>query len=275
MPVPGSNPSISNNCTANNFYHDRISDNYTSKNISNKLSANDTCPDNLHPDLRGTIGDILGRASGVASMKYDMVTTTANNQTVTATMFVKKTKIRMETTQQGQNVVMLINSDTKTMYMYTPTQNTAIKLDFSQAPKSASDNSNSILQNNPTIVGTETLDGKVCTAIQYTASGGTSKVWIWTEKGLPVRVQATTSQGTSTTDFKNYDFSDIADSMFELPAALQISHLGLPAVCQPVCRQGFRPICHPDIRPICQAAVNQRYDRRMGKGSGNLPFFRI
>ena len=28
----------------------------------------------------------------------------------------------------------------------------------------------------------------------------------------PVRAQVTSSQGTSTTDFKNYDFSDIPDS---------------------------------------------------------------
>jgi outer membrane lipoprotein-sorting protein len=112
------------------------------------------------------------------------------------------------------------------MYMYMPAQNMALKQDFGQAPKSASDNSNSVLQNSPTVVGTETLDAKLCTVIQYTASGSTTKEWIWQAKGLPVRMQVTSSQGTTTTDFKNYDFSDIPDSTFVLPAGVTIQSLG-------------------------------------------------
>ena len=174
----------------------------------------------------GNLAGILGQVSGIASMKYDMVTTTPNNQTVTSTMWVKKTQMRMESTQQGQSIVMLINGDTKIMYMYMPAQNMALKEDYGQAPKSASDNANSILQNTPTVIGTETLDGKLCTVIQYTVNGATTKEWIWQAKGLPVRMQITTSQGTTTTDFKNYDFSDIPDSTFVLPAGVQIQSLG-------------------------------------------------
>jgi outer membrane lipoprotein-sorting protein len=176
----------------------------------------------------GSLGDLLGKAAGIASMKYDMVTTAPNNPTTTATMWAKKAKIRMETTQQGQNVITLINGDAKTMYMYQPDKNTATKMDFGQAPKSAAD-SNAILQYTPTLVGIETLDGKVCQVIQYTVSGTTTKSWIWMDKGLPVRMQVNTPMGTATTDFKNYDFSDIPDSLFELPAGVQITTLGLPS----------------------------------------------
>jgi outer membrane lipoprotein-sorting protein len=172
------------------------------------------------------LAGILGQVSGIASMKYDMVTTTPDNQSSTTTMYVKKNQARMESTQQGQQIVILINSDTKTMYMYMPAQNMALKQDFGQAPKSASDNSNSVLQNSPTVVGTETLDAKLCTVIQYTANGSTTKEWIWQAKGLPVRMQVTSSQGTTTTDFKNYDFSDIPDSTFVLPAGVTIQSLG-------------------------------------------------
>ena len=174
----------------------------------------------------GNLAGILGQVSGIASMKYDMVTTTPDNQTATSTMWVKKTQMRMESTQQGQSIVVLINGDTKIMYMYMPAQNMALKEDYGQAPKSASDNANSILQNTPTVVGTETLDGKLCTVIQYTANSATTKEWIWQAKGLPVRMQITSSQGTTTTDFKNYDFSDIPDSTFVLPAGVTIQSLG-------------------------------------------------
>lgn len=156
-----------------------------------------------------------------------MVTTSANVN-ITGTVWAKKNKMRMETTEQGQNVVIFIDTDTKTMYLYMPAQNTAMKMDLSQAPESASTDANSILQYNPTILGTETLDGKLCEVIQYTANGATSKVWLWQDKGLPVRIQSTTSSGITTIDFKNYDFSDIPDSQFDLPAGAQISTFNLP-----------------------------------------------
>ncbi|HEX7475388.1 MAG TPA: hypothetical protein VF318_05425, partial [Dehalococcoidales bacterium] len=48
----------------------------------------------------GALADILGRVAGIASMKYDMVTTSANVN-ITGTVWAKKNKMRMETTEQG------------------------------------------------------------------------------------------------------------------------------------------------------------------------------
>ncbi len=176
----------------------------------------------------GTLSDVLGLASSIPTMKYDMVTTTTGNIVTTATMWVKKSKMRMESTQQGQNVIMLVDGDAKTMYMYMPAQNMAIKMDYSQSPQSASDSSGSATKYNPVILGSETIDGKVCRVIQFTADGAVTKEWVWEAKGLPVRIQVTTAQGASTTDFKNYDFSDIPDSMFVLPAGVSIQSLNIP-----------------------------------------------
>jgi outer membrane lipoprotein-sorting protein len=174
----------------------------------------------------GSVADLLGRAAGVASMKFDLVTTAPDASVITSTAYVKKNKMRVESNLQGQNVVMLIDSDAKTMYMYTPAQNTAIKMDISQAPLPVT--ASSVSQYNPIIVGSETLDGKLCQIIQYTANGAVTKEWVWDAKGLPVRIQTTTSAGTSTIDFKNYDFSDIPDGSFVLPEGVQITSFGLP-----------------------------------------------
>jgi outer membrane lipoprotein-sorting protein len=158
-------------------------------------------------------------------MKFDMVTTGADNSVMNSTASVKKNKMRIESVVQGQNMVTLVDGDALTMYVYTPAQNTAIKMDFSQAPQSPI---GSVSQYNPVIVGSETLDGKLCQIIQYSANGVVTKEWVWDAKGVPVRIQATGSAGTSTTDFKNYDFSAIPDSMFVLPAGVQITSLNLP-----------------------------------------------
>jgi hypothetical protein len=174
----------------------------------------------------GSVGALLGKASAISSMKFDILTTAPDNSVTTSTAWVKNKKMRIESTVQGQNTVTLIDSDAKTMYVYMPAQNTAIKMDFGQAPQSPS--ASSVLQYNPIIVGSETLDGKLCQILQYTANGVVTKEWVWDAKGLPVRMQTTTSSGISTTDYKNYDFSDIPDSMFVLPAGVQISSFGLP-----------------------------------------------
>jgi hypothetical protein len=177
----------------------------------------------------GTPEEILSLASGIASAKYEMVTTIPNFLSTTANIWVKNTRMRMETAQLGQTEVILINDDNRTIYMFQPSQNIAFKMDFSQAPESAADSSNAILQYAPTIVGTETLDGKVCQVMQYTADGIVTKIWVWVENGLPVRILAATPLGTTTTDFKNYDFNEIQDSVFELPAGMQITSLSLPS----------------------------------------------
>jgi outer membrane lipoprotein-sorting protein len=195
-------------------------------NTQASATSTTSTPAAASPAAGGALSDILGRAAGIPSMKYDIITTVKGVPT-TAKMWAKNKSLRMEATEQGQNIVMLVNGDTNTVYMYSPAENTAFKMDFGQAPESASDSS-SILKYNPTVVGTETLDGKVCEVIQYDENGVTTKTWIWQEKGLPVRVEANTAEGNSITDFKNYDFSDIPDSQFELSAGVKITNFGLP-----------------------------------------------
>jgi hypothetical protein len=174
----------------------------------------------------GSVANLLGKAASITSWKCDVVTTAADNSVTTSTMFVKNKKMRIESSVQGQNPVTLIDIDAKTMYIYTPAQNTSIKMDFNQAPQSAI--GSSISQYNPVIIGSETLDGKLCQIVQYTANGVAIKEWIWDAKGLPVRLQTTISNGTSTTDYKNYDFSDISDTMFVLPQGVTITSFNLP-----------------------------------------------
>jgi outer membrane lipoprotein-sorting protein len=169
-----------------------------------------------------TLGEILGRAEGIASMKYDLVMTGPGAPTMTQKVWVKKNKMRMETTQQEQTAIILIDIDAQTMYMYMPEQNMAMKMNFSQAAKSATEEAASIQNYNPTILGTETIDGKVCLVVEYTVEEATTKAWIWEEHGFPIRVDVTTTAGKTTIEYKNIEFVDIPDSMFELPAGVEI-----------------------------------------------------
>jgi outer membrane lipoprotein-sorting protein len=173
-----------------------------------------------------TLGEILGRAAGVASMQYDLVMTAPGAPTMTQKVWVKKNKMRMEMTQQEETQIILTDIDAQTMYVYMPAENMAMKMNFSQATKSATEEAGSIQNYNPTVVGTETIDGKVCLVVEYTAGGAATKAWIWEEHGFPIRVEVTTSEGTTTVEYKNIGFVDILDSKFELPAGVQIIQPG-------------------------------------------------
>jgi len=87
------------------------------------------------------------------------------------------------------------------------------------------DDTEAISKYNPTIVGTDTIDGKKCTVVQYTIEGQTTKMWLWQDHGFPLRVEATTPQGKTTMEYKNIQFNDIPDSLFTLPAGVQIQQM--------------------------------------------------
>jgi len=47
-------------------------------------------------------------------------------------------------------------------------------------------------------------------------------MWIWKEKGFPIRIEMTSIEGTFIIEYKNIEFTDVPDSMFELPEGVQI-----------------------------------------------------
>jgi len=138
---------------------------------------------------------------------------------MTANVSMKKNKMRMELTQGGLAIVQLIDWDAKTMYTYIPAQNMAMKMDTGTAGPNPTD----IAQYQPVVVGTETLDGKVCLVVEYTAQGVRTKSWIWKDNGFPIRIETSGAQGASVIEFKNIQFTDIPDSVFQLPAGVQIT----------------------------------------------------
>ncbi|VUT26402.1 MAG: hypothetical protein MASP_01487 [Candidatus Methanolliviera sp. GoM_asphalt] len=167
------------------------------------------------------LSDILDRAKGITSVKYDMVMEVPGVPTTTTKVWMKgDDKIRMEMAVGGMTVITILNGDT--MYMYYPKRNMAMKMDTSEAPESAAEEVGSIGKYKPKVIGTETMDGKICTVVEYVTPEGRTKMWIWQKHGLPVRVETTTEGGTTIIEYKNIQFGKIPDSMFKLPAGVKI-----------------------------------------------------
>jgi outer membrane lipoprotein-sorting protein len=172
-----------------------------------------------------SLTDILGKLTGVSSVKYDMVITAPGTGTSTSTVYFKKDKMRMEMSEGGQNMVLLMDMTARVMYNYMPDQNMAYQMTWNPTTQSAADEAQSIMQYNPTAIGIETIDGKVCTVVQYTVEGQTAKMWLWQEHGMPIRVETTSPQGNIIMEYKNIQFIDIPDSTFVLPDGVQITKM--------------------------------------------------
>jgi outer membrane lipoprotein-sorting protein len=172
----------------------------------------------------GSLSDILGKGAAITSIKYDMTINAPGAPTTTATVYMKNyKKIREDFNVQGTNYRILMDLDTGVMYTYYPDQNMAMKMTSDNGTQGTVADPNDILQYDPQIIGTETIDGKSCTIITYDIPGtGTMKIWYWTEKGFPLKIEITTDQGTTTIEISNIDFSNIDDSMFELPSGVII-----------------------------------------------------
>jgi hypothetical protein len=74
----------------------------------------------------------------------------------------------------------------------------------------------------PVKVGTETIDGKLCDVYQWTYQGTTTKEWIWKDKSFPIKMESTSSSGTTTIEYKNIVFGTLSNDLFQLPAGVEI-----------------------------------------------------
>ena len=176
-----------------------------------------------------SISSILGKWSGTGSVKFDMSMTITGQPTVKITMWQKNQKMREDMTMEGVITTIIFDQDAKVMYTYMPALKMAYKTTLTSAmiPQGNVENTSAILDYNPNITGTETIDGKSCTVISYDTGGsGSVKEWIWTEKGFPLKMEMNTSAGTTTIEYSNIDFSDIPDSAFELPEDVTITDMG-------------------------------------------------
>jgi outer membrane lipoprotein-sorting protein len=168
------------------------------------------------------LSDVLGQGSGIDSVSYTMDISGPGMPSVTTRVWMEGDKFRTEMSEQGQTVVYLANYDTGKVYMYMPDLNMAYEINMGQVNPPDYEDIQDIPDYDYHIIGTDTMDGKECLVVEYSYQGATVKSWIWKEHGFPVRVETTTPEGTMVIVYRNIDFGDIPDSMFELPPGVQI-----------------------------------------------------
>ncbi|MBW6470286.1 MAG: hypothetical protein K0A90_03590 [Methanosarcinaceae archaeon] len=174
-------------------------------------------PNGVQTTSSVSFSDILNQANTISSVKYDIIITMPGLPTLTTNTWIKDDMIRTEMTVEGMKVINIVGRG-GVMYTYMPDQNMAMKIDAGDAPVPAVDKLESMQGYDPKVIGTETLDGKKCQVIEIPEG----KMWIWDEYGFPIRIEMTLPEGKVTTEYRNIEFVDIPDSMFELPQGVMM-----------------------------------------------------
>ena len=165
----------------------------------------------------GELSEILGLTSAIESLKFDMAMTAPGMPAITSKVWQETNKMKTETTVQEMTIVTYIDYDAQRLCAYVPTMGMVVASDFSQAPANPIGESGTIDQYQPTVIGSEILDGEDCLVFEWTAEGVSTKWWVSKDDGFPRRVEITSPQGTTTMEFSNIEFGDIPDSEFEFP----------------------------------------------------------
>jgi outer membrane lipoprotein-sorting protein len=175
---------------------------------------------------------ILEKAAIIESVYYELNTSTTISDSVEQIMTMKiwqKTpylKEEVNSTTGGITTTLTVMKRPEGIYRYDATLNTYELDPLIVIPQlSTADVVEDLLNNQTiTILGTETINGNTTTVIQYIPSQAenstTMKMWIWNEKGVPLKALYTMASGETTItmdyDYSNYSFSDIPDSIFSV-----------------------------------------------------------
>jgi outer membrane lipoprotein-sorting protein len=171
-----------------------------------------------------SLDTLLDRVKNVSNIRYDILSTDAKGTVITQKFWFKDKKMRME----ADKTVTIFDQANQSMYIYTPAENTAIKMSLGlgqQTQESIIDEASGLDQYKPEVIGNEVIDGKNCLVIQYKWGGTITKQWLWKKYGLPVKIETDDGKAKSTVTYENFDFSVIPENMFELPVDVKITDM--------------------------------------------------
>jgi len=203
---------------------------------SNQHGSTNESNINSNPPTLESVQGMLEKAASIDSLYYEIAMTMdmAQYGTQTATM-----KIWQEKPYYKQQITISAGDTINTMsviqrpegtYLYDAAQGKYVLNpnipSYTMSLQYLDSNMIKNLLNNQSFIQfeTETIDGKIATTFEYTISFNgmnmTTKIWIWNEKGLPLKadMDMTMEQTTMAMDFifSNYSFADIPDSTFDV-----------------------------------------------------------
>ncbi len=181
-----------------------------------------------------SIQTILQKVNNIGDVYYELIGKTSTvsgnltyNSSYTMKIWQKMPYMKIETVVSNDTVqVMIVRPDGN--YIYDNQTQKYIKIPSTEnitRQKFLEEQANEILESQSLKnLGSDTIDGKSVTIIEYSynTTGVTisPKVWIWNEKGIPLRLEMTSTVMTVSFNlmlqYKNFVFEEIPYSTFNV-----------------------------------------------------------
>ncbi len=183
-----------------------------------------------------SIADLFAKFKQGRSMTFDYTVTTSDGKTASGTMWKQSDMMKMETTVNGQQAVMIINYADNTMIEYQPARNMGVKMKLPSTSQDASSYLNGVDPSTVQDLGTAVINGETCRVIQYAMASApttTIKMWLSEDQGIPVHMVSTAADGKTTTlDYTNINVGPLPSDTFSVPAGITIrdmTNMSLPS----------------------------------------------
>ena len=179
------------------------------------------------PTEEVSMADLAGKFSSIPGMYFEVeLEASGDGELSDARFWIKGENMRNEIESPDGNgtLTTIINAGQQEAYMIMG-GNTAMRIDMAQATEGVTapgDYYQDIDFAQAQLIGHEKVDGKDCAVFEMINGSDDLKYWIWEEYGFPVKTEVTAAGSTTILEYKNVKVEDVPESMFDLPAGVEI-----------------------------------------------------
>lgn len=178
------------------------------------------------------IESLLAKGEDMPGCTYDSVMTVPGIDPLYQKIWVMPGKVRSEREHPLGNAILvsIINTVDGVMYSYDSASNIATLMaivgDLGEDFKTPQDYADDLDIPGMMYVRREVFDDKDCIVYEMHAGSLTSKMWIWEEHGIPLKIIGGAGNDEIVVEFLSFVYGPVPDEMFELPPGATIMNLG-------------------------------------------------
>jgi outer membrane lipoprotein-sorting protein len=172
------------------------------------------------------IMEILKKAEEIDSLKYDAVVRFPEGS-YTLKFWEKGDNLRMNIMVQGREMINLWDKKEEIGYLYTAGDTIATKIDITQADgifeSSIVNWAKEALNHDLIVVKEVFLEDKDCYVVKYEKGENEITMWVWKEKGVPVKIENKEEWREMEIVIENIEMEDFSDNIFHLPMGIEVT----------------------------------------------------
>lgn len=178
-----------------------------------------------------TGGDLFSKVKKMPDMSYDFAMI-ADDTNLKGKVWISGKKMKTEMTIENNKTISIVDGDAKVAYLYYPTEGTAMKTAYDEKAAQMVPTSKQFIDemdaSQVKVLETVTYEGVKCKVmlVKDKTSKAETKLWIWEEYGVALRIEAIDSDGGKMVmEHTNIKMGAPPAETFQLPAGVKVTDM--------------------------------------------------